>query len=113
MSAEARSDPARVTPSDDHWLSAWQNKPAALRFWLIIGELNAAEVRKFPAAADKAYRHRELLDTIVTRLFSAGLTLQSAASQLSGPAADAIDDATSQLDDIIREIRDAMLSTEP
>ena len=68
------------------------------------------------AAEDEALRHRELLNTIVTRLFNAGLTLQSAASQTPGPAADAIDDTTAQLDDIIRVIRDTMLTsgtTEP
>jgi PAS domain S-box-containing protein len=68
------------------------------------------------AAADTAYRYRELLDTIITRLFSAGLTLQSAASQPPGPAADAIDAAASKLEDVIRDIRDTVFTadtTEP
>jgi anti-anti-sigma factor len=68
------------------------------------------------AAADTAYRHGELLDTIVTRLFSAGLTLQSAASQAPGAAADAIDAAASKLEDVIRDIRDTVFTadtTEP
>ena len=69
------------------------------------------------AAADnvsrhgEVYRHGELLDTVVTGLFSAGLTLQTAASQAPGPAADAIQDATSKLDAIIRDIHDTMLTT--
>lgn len=68
------------------------------------------------AAADQAFRHRDLLDTIITGLFRAGLTLQSAAGQAPGPAAGAIHDATSQLEDIIRSIRDTVLppgTTEP
>ena len=72
-----------------------------------------ADLATAAAAADKVFRHRELLDTIVTKLNHAGLTLQSAASQPPGPAAGAIDDATAQLDDIIREIRDTMFTTEP
>ncbi len=64
------------------------------------------------AAAEKAYHDRELLDTIVNRLYQAGLSLQSAANQASGPAADAIDDATSKLDDIIRDIRHIIFTTE-
>jgi anti-anti-sigma factor len=65
------------------------------------------------AAAEKAYHDRELFETIVTRLYQAGLSLQSAASQAPGPAADAIDDAASTLDDIIRDIRHTIFATGP
>ena len=73
----------------------------------------SAELATAAAAADRAYGRGELLDAIITRLFSAGLTLQSAASQAPGPAADAIDAAATQLEYIIREIRDTVFTTEP
>jgi len=63
------------------------------------------------AAADTAYRYRELLDTTITRLFSIGLSLQSAATQAPGPAADAINAAAAQLDNVIRDIRDTVFTT--
>ena len=73
----------------------------------------AAGLARAAAAAERAYRDRELLDTIITRLQRARLTLQSTASQAPHPAADAIHDATAQLSDIIRDIRDTMLTTDP
>jgi anti-anti-sigma factor len=79
-------------------------------------EISLSPLATPAAAADTAYRHGELLDTIVTRLFSAGLTLQSAASQAPGAAADAIDAAASKLEDVIRDIRDTVFTadtTEP
>ena len=63
-----------------------------------------------PAAADTADRYRELLDTTITRLFSIGLSLQSVASQAPGPAADAINAAAAQLDNLIRDIRDTVFT---
>ncbi len=69
----------------------------------------AAGLARAAAAAEKAYRDRELLDTILTRLQRARLTLQSTASQAPRPAADAIHDATAQLSDTIR---DTMLTTD-
>ena len=62
------------------------------------------------AAADTAYCYRELLDTTITRLFSIGLSLQSVASQAPGPAADAINAAAAQLDNVIRDIRDTVFT---
>ena len=66
-----------------------------------------------PAAADQACRHGALLDAIITRLFRAGLSLQAAAGQPDDLARHAIGDATRELDETIREIRDIVFAARP
>ena len=60
------------------------------------------------AAAERAQPGPELLDTIVTGLFTAGLSLQAALDSPPGIARQRVSEAAGRLDEIIREIRDAV-----
>jgi len=53
----------------------------------------------------------DLASAVVHRLFRIGLTLQSAAGLCQGPAAVRLQNAIDGLDDLIREIRDAVFKT--
>ena len=58
------------------------------------------------AATEQARRSQDLLDTIITTLFGAGLNLQAAMNLPPDAAMQTIAAALSHLDDIIRRIRD-------
>ena len=63
------------------------------------------------AAPEQAHRSQELFDRITTSLFRVGLSLQ-AASDLPGDAASqSVAGALYALEDTIRQIRDAVLTT--
>ena len=72
-----------------------------------------ADAAPAAAAAEQRCRDGALLDAILTRLFRAGLSLQSAAGQPDGLARHAIGDAARELDETIREIRDIVLRRPP
>jgi anti-anti-sigma factor len=59
------------------------------------------------AAADQAYRSRELLDTIITSLLRVGRSLQAATGLPAEVTGQRITEAIGHLDDTIREIRDS------
>lgn len=61
--------------------------------------------------AKPAHSGRELLDTIITRLLQLGLGLQAAIDLPADMARQRIEEALEHLDDTIREIRDAALTT--
>jgi hypothetical protein len=62
------------------------------------------------AAAGQARGGQDLLDLVVSRLFEAGLSLQSAAGLPHEVAMQPIGDALQRLDDTIREIRDRVFA---
>jgi signal transduction histidine kinase len=53
----------------------------------------------------------ELLDAIVTGLFAVGLSLQGALDSPSDAARERVSEAARRLNEIIREIRDAVFAT--
>ena len=59
------------------------------------------------AAADQVRRSQDLLDTIITRLYEVGVSLQAAADLPRDTARPRIEDALRILDDTISRIRDA------
>ena len=61
-------------------------------------------------APARGYAARELPDTVISRLFHAGLILQAAAGLPANAARQRILDAAGHLDDTIREIRTAMFA---
>jgi PAS domain S-box-containing protein len=69
-----------------------------------------AEIGRAVAAAEQAHG-QELLDRIVSGLFDAGLSLQAAIDLPSGAARQRIAEAAQHLDDMIRDIRNSVLST--
>ena len=90
--------------------------PAATgRFTLaVIRDITAARQRgdlidlAQPAAAEQAHSGVELLESVVSNLLTAGLSLQTAVDLSDGVAAQHISEALSRLDDTINEIqRDA------
>ena len=65
-----------------------------------------ADVDTAAAAAQREYRCQELLDTMITRLFRVGISLQTAADLTGDMARPHIEDALRTLDDTISQIRD-------
>jgi PAS domain S-box-containing protein len=63
------------------------------------------------AAIAAGQAHQELLDTVITSLFGAGLSLQAAMDLPHDLASQPIAAALEHLDDAIREIRDAVFTT--
>jgi anti-anti-sigma factor len=70
-----------------------------------------AELARAAVAAEQAPCGRVLLDTIITSLFHAGLSLQAAMDLPADAARQRITEALVHLDDTIREIRDAAFAT--
>ena len=64
------------------------------------------DLARAAAAAKQAHPGQELLDSIVTSLYSAGLSLQAAEDLSHAPASNSIAGALRDLDDAIRQIRD-------
>ncbi len=82
------------------------------RFAVVVtGDVSALEQRRGLAAAAAAPAGEqaacELAGMVVGRLFAAGMRLQAAADVSAGPARQLIAEAAEQLDDAVREIRDA------
>jgi len=73
--------------------------------------LDLARLAQTAAAAEHEQRGRELLDTVVTSLFRAGLSLQAAADLPAPAARQRIDQALGHLDEVIRQIRDTAFTT--
>ena len=92
---------------------------AAGRFaFAVIRDVTAArhledllDLARSAATAEQAQSSRELLDTIVTRLFQVGLLLQSAIDLPADTVGQCIEQALAHLDDMIREIRNGAFST--
>ena len=59
----------------------------------------------------QAHGGRELLDTIITRLFQLGLSLQAAIDLPADMVGQRVEEALGHLDDTIREIRDTAFTT--
>ena len=66
------------------------------------------DLARAAVTAEQEYRSRELLDTVVTSLFHVGLGLQTAMDLPADAARQRIAAALGQLDDTIREIRNAV-----
>jgi anti-anti-sigma factor len=84
---------------------------AAGRFSLaVVRDMTAvrslADVDAAAAAARHLQRSQELLDTIITRLYQVGVSLQAAADLARDTAGPHIEEALRTLDDIINKIRD-------
>ena len=62
-------------------------------------------------AAEQAQSGREVLDTIINRLFQLGLLLQAAIDLPADTVGQRIEEALGHLDDTIREIRDTAFTT--
>ena len=82
------------------------------RFAVVVtGDVSELEQRRGLAAAAAAPAGEqaacELASMVVGRLFAAGMRLQAAADVSAGPARQLIAEAAEQLDDAVREIRDA------
>ena len=69
------------------------------------------DLARSAATAEQAPSGRELLDTIVTRLFQVGLLLQAAIDLPADTVGQCIEQALAHLDDTIREIRNGAFST--
>ena len=70
-----------------------------------------ADLARAATAAQQAHHGQELLDSITTSLYDAGLSLQAAADLSHGEAGKGIAEALRCLDDTIREIRDNAFAT--
>lgn len=70
-----------------------------------------ADVDAAAAAARRVHRCHELLDTIITRLFQVGVSLQTAADLPSDTARPHLDEALRILDGTISQIRDTTFAT--
>ena len=64
------------------------------------------DLARSAVTAEQAHRGRELLDTIITRLFQLGLSLQAAIDLPADMVGRRIEEALGHLDKTIREIRD-------
>ena len=69
------------------------------------------DLARSAVAAEQAQGGRELLDTIITRLFQLGLSLQAAIDLPADMVGQRIEEALGHLDDTIREIRDTAFTT--
>ncbi len=69
------------------------------------------DLARSAVTAEQAHRGRELLDTIITRLFQLGLSLQAAIDLPADMVGQRIEEALGQLDDTIHEIRDTAFTT--
>ena len=69
------------------------------------------DLARSAVAADQAHGSRELLDTIITRLFQLGLSLQAAIDLPADMVGQRIEEALGHLDDTIREMRDTAFTT--
>lgn len=66
--------------------------------------------RALAISDDRERIARELHDTVIQRLFAAGLALEGVASRVDGDIAERIEEVVGQLDETIREIRMAIFS---
>ena len=64
------------------------------------------------ASEDRERIARDLHDTVLQRLFAAGLTLQRLQGQVDDPAASAIDGVVDEIDESIRELRGVIYGLE-
>ena len=69
------------------------------------------DLARSAVAAEQAHGGRELLDTIITRLFQLGLSLQAAIALPADMVGQRIEEALGHLDETIREIRDTAFTT--
>jgi hypothetical protein len=69
------------------------------------------DLARSAVAAEQAHGGRKLLDTIITRLFQLGLSLQAAIDLPADMVGQRIEEALGHLDDTIREIRDTAFTT--
>lgn len=69
------------------------------------------DLARSAVTAEQAHRGRELLDTIINRLFQVGLSLQAVIDLPADMAGQRIEEALRHLDDTIREIRDTAFTT--
>jgi hypothetical protein len=81
---------------------------AAGRFYLaVVRDMTAVRsLADVDAAARHLQRSQEPLDTIITRLYQVGVSLQAAADLARDTAGPHIEEALRTLDDIINKIRD-------
>ncbi len=91
---------------------------AAGQFAFVIRDVTAArqledqiDLARSAVAAEQAHGGRKLLDTIITRLFQLGLSLQAAIDLPADMVGQRIEEALGHLDDTIREIRDTAFTT--
>src|SRR5271166_2559337 len=69
------------------------------------------DLARSAVTAERAHGGRELLDTIINRLFQLGLLLQAAIDLPADTVGQRIEEALGHLDDTIRQIRDAAFTT--
>ncbi len=69
------------------------------------------DLARSAVTAEQAHRGRELLDTIINRLFQVGLSLQAVIDLPADMVGQRIEEALRHLDDTIREIRDTAFTT--
>ena len=69
------------------------------------------DLARSAVTAAQAHGGRELLDTIITRLFQLGLSLQAAIDLPADMVGQRVEEALGHLDDTIREIRDTAFTT--
>jgi len=69
------------------------------------------DLTRSAVTAAQAHGGRELLDTIITRLFQLGLNLQAAIDLPADMVGQRVEEALGHLDDTIREIRDTAFTT--
>jgi anti-anti-sigma factor len=95
-----------VTTAAGHFAFAVIRDVAAARHLEDLIELARSAV-----TAEQAQSGREVLDTIITRLFQLGLLLQTAIDLPADTVGQRIEQALGHLDDTIREIRDTAFTT--
>ena len=69
------------------------------------------DLARSAVTAEQVHRGPELLDTIITRLFQLGLSLQAAIDLPADMVGQRIEEALGHLDETIREIRDTAFTT--
>jgi hypothetical protein len=69
------------------------------------------DLTRSAVTAAQAHGGRELLDTIITRLFQLGLNLQAAIDLPADMVGQRVEEALGHLDDTIREIRETAFTT--
>ncbi|GAB7006654.1 two-component system sensor histidine kinase [Nocardioides sp. AN3] len=96
------------TASDEDMLTTFANQASVA--WE-LADARTANMR-VELLEDRARIARDLHDHVIQRLFAAGLGLQALAMR-AGDAADAIDAVVDDLDDVIKQIRNAIFQLRP
>ncbi len=102
---EPGSDGCHLTAADGQW-SRWWWRPAPSGGLVCVAVMEESQSGVLPGAAITS----DFASAVVNRVFRVGLILQSAAGLADGSAAVRLQRAVDELDDLVRDIRDAVFN---